>query len=467
MMLPKVIVNYKDGVRKRSVWFQPVRERDVWFQPRSVRRLGVLIAELRDLKDWGDGDVTLGLMKRLRLDNMEKAVCLRLMMKETKVKIFEKNISIRRLRRNEAVSGSVLIVELRDLKNWGDGDVTLGLMKRLRLDNMEKAVCLRLMMKETKVKISEKNISIRRLRRNGAVGVNLLLEAAVKYVGVCGFLASVDMSMSQRWFWIMIFFDKGHMVLVDFGFVCFGIQKVAQRPRKKRSVGVGFCFKMPNVLNRFPLVLKDLLLTVLNEEVARDVAVVREYRGVAYGLRIGIWKREESIKELKALGDREGIDKTVRFMEGLQADDMDSCNRTLSLMREVEVKAREKSRFILKLSALLISDELHRSVSSSEWKPQFIRRCNREISNDVRLGTEINALCARLNVIVDERVNFVDELDMLAQEFVPVKMAEFMKQIQDKDIRNLMTLQILGREFELRAREKEIFIQKLKGNMNF
>ncbi|GKD79275.1 hypothetical protein Tco_1341896, partial [Tanacetum coccineum] len=66
-----------------------------------------------------------------------------------------------------------------------------------------------------------------------------------------------------------------------------------------------------------------------------------------------------------------------------------------------------------------------------------------------------------------ERVNFVNELDMLALEFMPVKMAELMKQIQDKDIQNLMKLQILGREFELRAREKENFIQKLKGNMDF
>ncbi|GJV23150.1 hypothetical protein Tco_1375845 [Tanacetum coccineum] len=74
--------------------------RDHW---RSVRRLGVSISEFRDSEDWGDGDVTLGLLKRLRLDNMEKVVRLRLMMKETEVKIAEKNVSIRRLRRNGVV----------------------------------------------------------------------------------------------------------------------------------------------------------------------------------------------------------------------------------------------------------------------------------------------------------------------------------------------------------------------------
>ncbi|GJV23151.1 hypothetical protein Tco_1375846 [Tanacetum coccineum] len=184
---------------------------------------------------------------------------------------------------------------------------------------------------------------------------------------------------------------------------------------------------MPNVPNRFPLVVKDRLLTVFNEEVGGDVAVIREYRGIACGLRISMRKREECIEELKALGDRQGVAETVRFMEALQADEMDRCNRTLSLMREVEVKAYKKSRFILKLSG---------------YKGNY---------NDMRLGTEINALCARLTVIVDARVNFVNELNILPPEFVPVKIAELMKQIQDKDIRNLMKLQTLGREFEQRG----------------
>ncbi|GKC28050.1 hypothetical protein Tco_1035344, partial [Tanacetum coccineum] len=76
-------------------------------------------------------------------------------------------------------------------------------------------------------------------------------------------------------------------------------------------------------------------------------------------------------------------------------------------------------------------------------------------------------LCARLTAIVDRRDMFVDELDMLAGRHVPDKMADFMKEIQSKDIPNLLQLQILGREFQLRAQEKEIFIKKLKGNMDY
>nr|GFB07490.1 hypothetical protein [Tanacetum cinerariifolium] len=66
-------------------------------------RLGVSIAGLRGLGDCGDSNETLGLFERLRLDNMEKAVRLCLMMNWTELKIAEKNNSIMKLRGNGAV----------------------------------------------------------------------------------------------------------------------------------------------------------------------------------------------------------------------------------------------------------------------------------------------------------------------------------------------------------------------------
>ncbi|GKC01126.1 hypothetical protein Tco_0987262 [Tanacetum coccineum] len=117
--------------------------------------------------------------------------------------------------------------------------------------------------------------------------------------------------------------------------------------------------------------------------------------------------------------------------------------------------------------ALPICVELRRSVNTPDWELQFILRCRREITKDLRPARKINALCARVTAIVDERETFVDELDMLAGKHAPDKMAEFMKQVQGKDIPNLMKLQILRREFELRAQEKGIFIKKLKGNLDF
>ncbi|GJZ66657.1 hypothetical protein Tco_0623353 [Tanacetum coccineum] len=113
------------------------------------------------------------------------------------------------------------------------------------------------------------------------------------------------------------------------------------------------------------------------------------------------------------------------------------------------------------ISGLGINDAAHIQES------QFILWCNREKLEDVRLARKINALCMRVTAIVDERVKFVNEMDMLEPKLVPRKMAEFMKEIHDKDIRNLMKLKIISGEFELRVREKDIFIEKLKGNMDY
>ncbi|GKD90178.1 hypothetical protein Tco_1365685 [Tanacetum coccineum] len=70
---------------------------------RSVRRLVVSIDEFRNDEGLADGDSILGLLERSSLDNLEKAVRCRPMMKEIEVKIAEKNICVGRIRRNGAV----------------------------------------------------------------------------------------------------------------------------------------------------------------------------------------------------------------------------------------------------------------------------------------------------------------------------------------------------------------------------
>ncbi|GJU57546.1 hypothetical protein Tco_1235312 [Tanacetum coccineum] len=73
--------------------------RDLW---KSVRRLGVSITELRGLGDCGDGNEALRLFECLRLENVEKVVRLRLMLRETELKIAEKSSYIRKIRGNGA-----------------------------------------------------------------------------------------------------------------------------------------------------------------------------------------------------------------------------------------------------------------------------------------------------------------------------------------------------------------------------
>ncbi|GJY74505.1 hypothetical protein Tco_0478936 [Tanacetum coccineum] len=119
------------------------------------------------------------------------------------------------------------------------------------------------------------------------------------------------------------------------------------------------------------------------------------------------------------------------------------------------------------MAALPICNELRHSINSANWEPQFIYYCERSKLDDIRLARQINALCDTLTTFIDGKWAFIEELEMLDYKFMPGKMAEFMKEIQDKDIPNIMKLQILGREFELRAREKDLFIEKLKGNMDY
>ncbi|GJY85333.1 hypothetical protein Tco_0499359 [Tanacetum coccineum] len=66
----------------------------------DVRRLSASIAELRDLGDYGDRCESVRLLERLRLENMEKGIRLRLMMKETQLKVIEKGNFMLKLRRD-------------------------------------------------------------------------------------------------------------------------------------------------------------------------------------------------------------------------------------------------------------------------------------------------------------------------------------------------------------------------------
>ncbi|GJX61159.1 hypothetical protein Tco_0294059 [Tanacetum coccineum] len=97
--------------------------------------------------------------------------------------------------------------------------------------------------------------------------------------------------------------------------------------------------------------------------------------------------------------------------------------------------------------------KLRRATMSPEWEDMFMFYYRRDIDEDEKLDRAINGLCDDLTVVIEEMENFVDELGSLADMFVPSKMAEFLKETQDKDTNKLMKLQILGREFELRRPE--------------
>ncbi|GJZ41597.1 hypothetical protein Tco_0588483 [Tanacetum coccineum] len=142
--------------------------------------------------------------------------------------------------------------------------------------------------------------------------------------------------------------------------------------------------------------------------------------------------------ELKALGDCEGVIETVRFMEGLQQDDMEKRDRSLLLMREMEVKAREKSRFILKLS-----------------------------DKDKNITTKLNRLREEMLIICEKRRNLADELRSIRGIVVVGKAAEFVADTVRKDNAQVAQLREVESQMEFRALEKELHVQKITGNIPY
>ncbi|GKC46842.1 hypothetical protein Tco_1064564 [Tanacetum coccineum] len=158
-------------------------------------------------------------------------------------------------------------------------------------------------------------------------------------------------------------------------------------------------------------------------------------------------ERVAFVQDLESLSGVIARAKMADFLNEAMIKDNRRIIQLHNLEREAEERAVEKDRFVHKL-----------------FHDIFVQKA---ISEDWRAAREINDLCARVTAIIKERESFVDELDVLAERHVPEMMAEFIRETLGKDTSNLMKLQILGREFELRAREKNLFIEKLKGNMDY
>nr|GEW18536.1 hypothetical protein [Tanacetum cinerariifolium] len=208
----------------------------------------------------------------------------------------------------------------------------------------------------------------------------------------------------------------------------------------------------------------DMMVFYYQNSAGEDREFFRRINVLLRGMVVAYDDRVYFIWELESVS---GVVAAVKRAEYLN-DKFWKDNRRLQKFWNMEMDAEEMA-FDKRESMMALPrcDELRRAVNSVDWEPMFILYCRRSINEDLRLAREINALCGGLTVVIDERENFFDELNVLVGRFVREKMAEFTKDVQSKDIPNLMKLQILGREFELRAQEKDLFIEKLKGNMDF
>ncbi|GKE30740.1 hypothetical protein Tco_1446124 [Tanacetum coccineum] len=94
--------------------------------------------------------------------------------------------------------------------------------------------------------------------------------------------------------------------------------------------------------------------------------------------------------------------------------------------------------------------------------------CWRSVDEDFRVAGVINKLCEEVAAANEETCCFIQELDVVPGWVVATqKTSEFLKETQKKDDERLRQLEAQARETEARAREKCIFIKKLKGNQPF
>nr|GEW32529.1 auxin transport protein BIG [Tanacetum cinerariifolium] len=93
---------------------------------------------------------------------------------------------------------------------------------------------------------------------------------------------------------------------------------------------------------------------------------------------------------------------------------IDKQPKTKRIMRSLE-----RVEVILLMEALARCDELRRAVNSPKWEDMFILYCHRAISEYLRLASETIGLCAGLTVVIENRDSFIDQLDILANKFMP------------------------------------------------
>ncbi|GJY99335.1 hypothetical protein Tco_0516765 [Tanacetum coccineum] len=100
-------------------------------------------------------------------------------------------------------------------------------------------------------------------------------------------------------------------------------------------------------------------------------------------------------------------------------------------------------------------------AGSSDWSDMFIFYCRRSAAEDREFARRINMLRGELSVACQEMVYLIQELETVKRVIAPMKMTEFLNQVKLKDDQRLAQLENLERETELRAFEKELFVQKL------
>ncbi|GJY14886.1 hypothetical protein Tco_0385308 [Tanacetum coccineum] len=109
--------------------------------------------------------------------------------------------------------------------------------------------------------------------------------------------------------------------------------------------------------------------------------------------------------------------------------------------------------------------EFRYKADSSDWTDVLAYFCREATDEDRRIATKLNRLREEILIVCEKRKNFADELKSIRGIVVVGKAVEFVTDTLRKDNVQVAQLREVESQMESRAFEKDLFIQKLVGNV--
>ena len=113
-----------------------------------------------------------------------------------------------------------------------------------------------------------------------------------------------------------------------------------------------------------------------------------------------------------------------------------------------------------------ICDRLRGEANSNNWSEILILYCRQSSGEDIEMARQLNALYERLLNVTQERASFILELESVGNNYAQ-RTAQYLREVQGRDDQKVMQMRILAAELELNARNNDIFIERLKGLLDF
>ncbi|GJX78229.1 hypothetical protein Tco_0325040, partial [Tanacetum coccineum] len=101
------------------------------------------------------------------------------------------------------------------------------------------------------------------------------------------------------------------------------------------------------------------------------------------------------------------------------------------------------------------------------WNDVLIYFCREAAEEDMQIATKLNRLCEELLVLCEKRRNIAHELRIFRSIIVVSKAAEFVAESVTKANDQATQVREVETQIEATVLEKQMYIQKIVGNMHY